>query len=159
MKGAAEIPFEEAVSGLRELMRSCGVSDEIVWLFREDILTTGGEYGPPDYHFKNINQSIGKEEQARRYYKPGQDKGLGVCLRAFISLGDKVGCWVEIPEDELDGEYKMIPVWGLKYSCVENMQEAAIVKNPIKWWLLRAISDSRKDGWLADLPSKYSSSR
>lgn len=159
MKDPAEISFDEAVGGLREFISSRGVPGEIVWLFREDIVAIGGKYGPdlfraPGYHV-NIGQTAGNVEHARRFYKLGREKGLGIALIAFISLGDRVGCRVEIPEDDTDGQYKMIPLGGLKYACVENMPKAALVKNPLKWWLLKMISDPPEDTWLAGLPSKY----
>jgi len=139
-------------------MRSCGVLGEIVWLFREDIIPTGGKYGPdlfraPNYHVK-IGQTRENEEHARRYYKIGQDKGLGVALIAFISIGDAVGCRIEIPKDELGGEYKMIPIGVLKQACVENMREAAITTSPVKWRFLKFFSKSSRDDLSASLPSK-----
>lgn len=154
LRDAAEISFDEAVDGLREFITSRGVPGDIVWLFREDIVAVG-KYGPGLTYHVNIAQTAGNVEHTRRFYDLAREKRLGIALIAFISLGDKVGCRLEIPEDELDGEYKMIPVGRLKYSCIENMPEAALVKNPLKWWLLKMISDPPEDTLLAGLPPKY----
>ena len=160
-KKLADTSFIEAVAEFGDFLQTQGVSRDIVWLFREEIIATGGKYGPDIYrgataHYVRPKDASENEKRAEKYYRMGQRKGLGISLNAAYSFGEKIGCWIQIPDDELDGSYRMIPPGGLKFRCLERMKEARIVKNRLKWWFLKTLSERRPaDPWTSALPSGY----
>ncbi len=92
---------------------------------------------------------------AEKQYKIGQQKKLGICLSAFALCEDKICCHLVIPRDKQDSELLMISPKYLKFSFVNELPEAQIVKSDFKWNFLKFLPFKFKQGnFLVYLQSK-----
>jgi hypothetical protein len=85
--------FDEAVSRLREFIKSQGGTTDLFWIFREDVIV-----GPNNW----IRFPVPMEnaELAAGYYEFGRDQGFGVTLAAHSLVGDRFACYVWVPKDK-----------------------------------------------------------
>ena len=57
-------------------------------------------------------------------------------------------CDLYVPEDNIDAQYRVIPVTGVKFSAAINPRPPLIVKNRFLWTLLKWWTrNERRDWW------------
>ena len=136
----AETSFDEAVKYYRQFLTTQGVASELTWLFQEDVVVEGDHIlvRAPD-HAENMRL-------AANCYELGRRRNFGVCLHGFCLFQSCLGCYVMLPEDDLDAERMLMSNVAVKYSVVSKLQEAepGLFKS----------SASVIDGFNSHIPSK-----
>lgn len=118
-------PFDSAVDSLREFLRSEGLSDQLVWVFRDDLWLRYARDA-----LLRLPLAPDNEAQARKLYAEGSARGLARLL-AVVGNEEMTGVTVVVPADEPQGWYA-----GLKLSIALPLPRAKIV-GPGFWHLLR----------------------
>ncbi len=138
----AESSFGQATDYFRTFLSSQGLSDDLMWLFREDVIFQGNRIlikvpVPPE-----------NDEVAAKCYELGRERNFGVGLHAFCSFQSRLCCYIVLPEDDLDGQYMLMSDVAVKYSVVSNLREAESIVDHNK------RGDSPADGFNSHIPSK-----
>ena len=129
--------FGEAVKKFQKFLVSQHVSSELLWIFREDVISRKRRV--------LIKEPLPSENTrlVESLYERGCQRGLGVQLDMFCLLGSRPCCYVWLPEDEIDAQYMM--VGGLKLSVPKDWLHARWVKSNLVWrvhvWL------DEQSGW------------
>ncbi|MBT6495404.1 MAG: hypothetical protein HOL01_12705 [Planctomycetaceae bacterium] len=90
-----------------------------------------------------------------RRYEEGVRRGLGINLHVFCYLNARPLCYIWLPEDETDAEYRMLT--GLKLSAPSEPGRQTVVgiRWKLRWvwlrWMERRISKHR---WADDIPKQ-----
>jgi len=145
----SETSFEEAEEAFRNFLADNEAPTELLWVFREDVIPEG--YGnmairtplPTDNH-----------ERAKKCFELGKKRNLGVAFLAFCKLDGATCCFVQLPEDDRDAQYKSMGNRYLKLSRT-TMPEARAISNSVLW-KIRELFVNRKDygGWDDMIPSR-----
>src|ERR1700733_2701022 len=121
-------PFEDAVARLRAFLATEGFKTDITWISRADVL----EQWPKLY----VKVPLPNERSlAEETYNEGVRRGLGVELSVFCFVAGSPCCYVWIPKDEIDAEYRMLG--GLKLTISKSDRQIVVpVKSKTRWiWL------------------------
>ncbi len=119
--------FAEALRQFQEFLSRQGVSENILWIFREDIAENG----------KRKYLRIPSQEQrsfVERLYAAGCKRQLGVCFSVYCFLDKRPCCYLYVPANKTDAEYMMMPD-GLRFSTPseEILPIAISVKSRWLW--------------------------
>jgi hypothetical protein len=123
----ATTPFPAAQAHFQAFLAEQGADAELVWLFREDVLARGRRL------LVRWPVRAGNEQQAEAYYEIGRERGRGVSLEAFCRLPSGVGCYIYVPESELEVEYRLISKVHVKYSVRTPLRPARPVASGLLW--------------------------
>jgi hypothetical protein len=93
--------FDGAVARLRRFAESQGASADLFWVFREYVTTFR------DAECIRVPVPAENAELARAYYEFGRDQALGVTLGVLCQLGGRSACYVWVPSDESEAEYRL----------------------------------------------------
>ena len=140
-------PFEDAVARLRAFLATEGFKTDITWISRADVL----EQWPKLY----VKVPLPNERSlAEETYNEGVRRGLGVELSVFCFVAGSPCCYVWIPKDEIDAEYRMLG--GLKLTISKSDRQIVVpVKSKTRWiWLKLRSSRHLQPGRADDIPEK-----
>jgi hypothetical protein len=140
-------PFEDAVARLRAFLASEGFKTDIIWICREDVF----QQWPKLY----VKVPLSNEKSlAEETYNEGVTRGLGVELSVFCFVAGSPCCYVWIPKDEIDAEYRMLG--GLKLTIPKPDRQTVVpVKSKTQWiWLKLWSSRHLQRSWVDDIPQK-----
>ena len=149
-------PFNDAVSTLRDFLRSQDVSDNLRWIWRDSIISRrgiGSRYlaTRPIY----IDQSLlAAESDIRDYYQTGVDRDLGIRLAVFCIADGHPYCYIELPEDEAHASNMMIS--SLKCSLPDPPPVATIVRSAFFAKCMRLFMRMPQSSWANQVPLKPS---
>ena len=150
-KLVADTPFEEASTDFREFLTSQGLSTNLVWVFREDVVFQR------EHIFIKSPVSAKNELRAQACYELAQKRNFGVSLRAFCLLEDCPCCYIVLPENDDDAGRMLMSKAAVKYVAVTNLSKAEPILNSAKWLMLRLLNrKSHVGGFDEYIPSKYS---
>ena len=139
-----EMDFQKAVTEFTEFLGENGLSGPLLWAFREDVISQkSGVYKAAflvRLPLPNINNTL-----AERHFEIGKSKGLGMALTAYASCDEGLLCSFVVPVDQEDSEYLMLWPDQIRYSFVQNMPTANVVRHSTKWGIL-TISPWYKNG-------------
>ncbi len=139
--------FANAEASFQHFLNERNATGKLLWVFREDVACHGKNvFIKPPVALKNTTIM-------EAYYEFGRKRGLGVCLNAFCLWEERPCCYIYLPEDETDGEYRMISRVHIKYSALENITAAQSVLSRLCWRIEKLRDSSRFD--CDDIPSKY----
>jgi len=136
-------PFPEAVRFFSDFLRSEGLSTEVVWVFREDVLQR---------RFKIwVREPIPSSnlDLVERYFEYGRGQGRGVTLEAFCRLGDRLVCYVWVPEDDEAASYAMQQALNTKIRV--PLTEAKSVRW-VWWWRYLSNRFRSRQTWVDMIP-------
>ena len=144
-----ETSFDEAQGAFKKFLQKQGHSDRLLWLFREDVISEKGVY------FIKVPKANENERHAKDCYELGRTRGFGVALHGFCLLDNCVCCYIQLPKDDLDSQYKLMSDVYVKYSVVEPIKKGQAVRNLILW-NIRKWKNRRKEqaSFIDDIPSK-----
>ena len=119
--------FIEAKNYFQDFLIQEGLSKNILWVFREDII--------PQKKGVLIKTPLPPENEdfVERCYEKGRKRGLGVCFHNFALLNSHPCCFIELPMDDIDAGYMMMSDVYLKCSKNTNLLNAKAVHNPLTW--------------------------
>ena len=141
-------PFDDAVSTFRNFLRSQNVSDSVLWIWRDSIISrrgSGSRYlaNRPIY----IDDSqLATESEIRAYYQTGVDRNFGIRLAVFCTGNDVSYCYIELPEDEADASYKMMS--SLKCSIPTPLTTARVIRSAALASLMRRFIRLPDSAWI-----------
>src|SRR6266850_3894005 len=136
IKSVAETSFEEAQGEFRESLSRNGVSSDVLWLFREDVIFLF------DRVFVRIPVSEENESRMRACYEIGQKRNVGLNLHGFCLLDSLVGCYIALPKDDLEAQYMLMSNQSVKYSWRMELPRAQPISSYVIWGI-RAWQSSR----------------
>lgn len=152
-------PFAEAVQSFRRFLADQGCSDQIRWIWREDICSRRAPGSQRSWNRSVYVHLAGTSETSlvERYYNSGLNRGPGLSLEVFCVAAGLSCCFVYVPEDEEDASYRMIS--GLKLSVPTSPILAVAVRHSLLWMSLRLIIGTSNSTWIQDLPRKGNAER
>jgi hypothetical protein len=150
----SETSFVQAVNKFKEFLKENNLPPEILWIFSEDVFSRNVETHETDFWLK-LPLSEENEKFVEKHYKIGQQKNLGVGISAFALCEDKICCSLIIPKDAEDSEYLFMSPQYLKFSFVNEMPIAQVVRSSFRWTIFNFLPFKYKQGnFLAYLQSK-----
>lgn len=142
-------PFDTAIDSFRDFVADQNQSANLRWIFREDIV----ELGWQTYIRLPLTAD---EEMVRQLYTEGLERGYGVNLHAYCFLREQTFCYIWLPKDEVDADYRMLA--GLKFSMSatpERRKKAIGVGSGLRWrWLRWLESRDPQHNWADDIPHR-----
>jgi hypothetical protein len=110
-----ELSFAEASRLLAEHLRSQGMPDHLVWIFREDVTAFRRNL------FVNSSPDKINRDLAHRLFDLGVNQGRGIRLMVLGFAERLAYCYVWVPADDLDASQSMTN--GLHFTiCVQSYQ-------------------------------------
>jgi hypothetical protein len=151
VKSIVETSFEEAQACFKDCLSNNGVSYDLLWVFREDVIFIY------DRIFIRAPVSAENESRAKACYELGQKRDVGVNLHGFCLLDSRLCCYIALPKDDLESQYMLMSNVAVKYSWRTEFPEAKPISNALMW-RIRAWQSSRARFSHFDnhIPSKYS---
>jgi hypothetical protein len=152
-------PLEAAMATFRGFLLREGLANAIRWIWRDNVYT---RRAPGSYRswrrpiYLNLDGTA-DTSLVGRYYRWGVGRKLGIALCVFCVADGQPCCYVYLPEDETDAEYRMMT--SLKYQIPSPVPVATIVANPLRRWLLRTFVGTSDNPWLNDLPKRVCAER
>ena len=143
-----ETSFDEAEALFRRFLSDNGHPPKLRWVFSEDLLFDGRAV--------LIHIPVPEENHtlARACYELGVTRNLGINLHGLCLLDDSVCCYVQLPEDDLDAQYKLLDPRFVRFSVVVDPKEAVPCRSAIIWkfWDLKFSRKNR--GYESLMPSR-----
>ncbi|QDV86047.1 hypothetical protein [Stieleria magnilauensis] len=103
-------PFTDAEITLREFLGRERLPDTLRWIWRDSIISRRGS-GTKRRANRRIfidATRLANLTEVKRYYDAGVRQGLGLALSVFCLAGGWSCCYVDVPEDDLAAEYRMM---------------------------------------------------
>lgn len=146
-----ETSFREAKETLQKFLSENGISADIVWLFREDVISEQDSF--------LIKTPIPQENEklAESFFEVGKARGFGVCLDVFCLLDSCPCCYVLLPDDDIDSQYMLMSNEHLKCSVRIELINAKPVTNSFLWHTKKLIAKTKGEQFsisLDKMPSK-----
>jgi len=149
-KSVVDTSFDEALEDFREFLSGQGLSPDLVWVFREDVIFQR------EHIFIKSPIPAENEARAKACYELAQKRNFGVNLRAFCLLEVYPCCYIVLPEDDMDAERKLMSKVAVKYLVLTNLTKAEPILNPVKWLMLSLLHRKSYIGGFDEyIPSKY----
>jgi ferredoxin len=150
-KPLKETTFEEALFNFREVLNYHGEVQQLVWVFRDDLMTKRGIHVPSKVWIK-LPVPAQNAERAKKSFERARKHGFGVALTAFACCEDGLCCYVQEPIDAEEAEhYLMSPNW-VKYSVVTDLPTIMPVRSVSKWKVFELLKFRYRHGnYLNDL--------
>jgi hypothetical protein len=152
--------FASAVETLRQFLRAQANTNSIRWIWREDVFTRRAP-GSCRSWVRPIYVNITAKSDERLvggYYQHGVDKGLGVALCVLCIVAGHACCYIYIPENQTDAEYRMMSGL-LKCQIPSPPPIAAIARNPLWRFFYRFLIGVPNNAWINDVPSRIDAER
>lgn len=140
--------FSEAINRFRQFIEEQGLSSDLLWLFREDVVDRW-----PKTYLRIPTTDDGTLVEF--LYDVGLKRGLGVHLNVFCLHEGRPCCYIWVPENEEDASYRMLS--GLKLSVPEQPDRRIVlpVGSRLRWiWLRSWGALRRKRRWANDIPRR-----
>lgn len=132
----SDIPhFERAVEHFRQFLAKCGHSDEMFWVFRDDIWQLSPSDGRVKYPPAAENAAL-----AKKVFEEGRERGL-VEIRTVVTTGQKVAATVWFPKYP----NQEVQDWdcGMKLTISEPLRRASTIGR-LRWRLFRFLPSYRR---------------
>jgi hypothetical protein len=97
-----DTPFNKAQDAFKDFLKKQGLPVDLLWLFCEDVISESGEY------LIRVPSITRNEKLAEECYELGRNRGFGVALHRFCLLDKRVCCYIQLPEDDLDSQHKLM---------------------------------------------------
>jgi hypothetical protein len=138
-----ELSFQAAVERFKEFLSAQGHSTDLLWIFREDVLTHKRRV------FLRWPLPQANERYAETHYEAGRDRGLGLKLEVFCWAAERACCYVLVPEDEAAADSLMMT--ELRFSCPVEKATAMRIRTKLLWLAVSSFVAKSKYPCRADL--------
>ena len=120
--------FAEAEKAFRSFLESHGLNSDIRWVFHEDVAMRHGTF--------LIRSPIPESNQAyaRKLFYIGLHRALGYKLSCLATLNHAPACYILVPEDTMDAEYKMLGESSVQFSYPDPLKAAESVQHGLSWY-------------------------
>jgi hypothetical protein len=143
--------FAEAINSFKEFLSDQGLSSDLQWVFRDDVVFRQGRI------FIKTPLPANNESRAEACYELGRERDYGVVVKAFCLLESRPCCYIVLPEDDVDAQYMLMSNVAVKYIIRTDLLEAESISNLIKWCVLRLLNRKSHIVSFDDhIPSRYS---
>jgi len=132
--------FREAKQDFQNFLSGQGLSSDLLWVFREDVISL------PNRLLIKVPLPENNETLAATCYEIGRERNFGLCLHAFCLLDGRPCCYIQLPKDDLDAQYMLLNNENLKYSVWTDLKNAEPIAKSLHWRvyrLTRKFSDTR----------------
>jgi hypothetical protein len=132
--------FLESKQDFQRFLSEQGLSSEVLWIFREDLVCL------PKRFLVKVPLPKNNETLAETFFNIGRERNFGICLHAFCLLNEKVCCYIQLPDDDLESQYSLMSNERVKFSVRTNLINARPVTNFFRWQFYRLVekfSDTR----------------
>lgn len=119
--------FAAAVESLKSLMAAQGISTELAWVSRQDVVWDGSQL------LVRVPLPIARNETIAALVERRLANRLGVALMAFAQAERLVLGYVVLPRDGDEAERLMIPINSVKISVAERPLPAVEVRSATMW--------------------------
>ena len=144
-----DTPFNKAQIIFKEFLKKEGLPNDLLWLFNEDVISDSGKY------LVKVPVPTENEILAEECYDLGRLRGFGVALHGFCLLGTRVCCYIQLPENDMDSQYKMTSGLYVKYTVVIHIKTGEAVKNSVLWHIRKWQNKRKKQvSFIKDIRSK-----
>lgn len=157
-----ELPsFDDALQQFRAFIQSQGHGADLLWLFREDVVQRRRKVGIERRASSYVRKPIDDDTMlVERKYQEGLRRGLGMQLGVFCFLGERPCCYIWLPRDQEEAQYRMLNGLTMNLPAEPERQIVTPVKCRLRWYWLKAIeameSDKSKPNWADELLPKRS---
>lgn len=143
-----ETGFDEAESIFADFLVNNRHNGKVTWVFAEDLIIRQGKL---DCYLPDPDRN---REFARRLYDAGVMRGHGLALHVFAKLDDRLLGYIQLPDDALDSQHKLMSEHFVKFSVRTNLRYIVTeVNNPIIWKIKNFfISDRKRVGYEDEIP-------
>lgn len=149
-KSVAETSFKEAEDHFKDWLAGRGLSSDLLWIFREDVLFLDGRI------YLRTPIDADNHKRAKAFYELAQARNFGVGLHGFCLLEDRICCYQTLPEDDIDAQYKLMSNVGVKYSYSMDLSDAVKISSGIIWRIRSWQSLRRRfTNFEDEIPSRY----
>jgi hypothetical protein len=146
-----DTPFAEATDSFRQFLADEGLSPNLRWVFREDVVFQRGRVAI------RTPLPANNEIRAEACYELGRERDFGITLQAFCLLESRPCCYVVLPIDDTDAERMLVSNAAVKYLIRTDLAEAEPISNPLKWLMLRLLNrKSHINSFDDHIPSRFS---
>jgi len=141
-------PFDEALETFRGFLRSQDVSGSLRWIWRDAVISRrgSGSYRSANRPLYLDASRLATETEILDYYNVGVARNLGIALSVFCIAESLPYCYVELPEDETDAEYKMMG--SLKCSIPNPTPMATLIRSPFVASVMRFFIRIPSTAWI-----------
>jgi hypothetical protein len=142
--------FEQAEALFKIFLKDNNISTNLHWIFREDIEAESWNSAimrtplPPE-----------NRELTKQYFELGKKRNLGVAITTLSTLNGEPCCFIVLPEDDTDAQYRLMGNRYIKFSFSVVLRDARPIRNPIIWYFKQFFR--RRGGrpyWVDDIPSR-----
>ena len=144
-----ETSFDEAESQFCLFLESLGVSSKVQWVFREDVLM--------DKMQVLIRTPLPENNRALAHdcFELGKQRNLGIAFQAAYSFNELTCCYIQLPLDDTEAQYRLMGNRNLKLSCRVDLGQAKGVSSYARWLIKGLFSNEQHNYFrLADIPSR-----
>lgn len=127
--------FAEAIKSMQAFVLDHARLSGIFWVFSEDMIYL------PNQVVINSASIDNNENIARTFFNLGVERDFGLAINAFCQVDGRAGCTIQLPEDDVDAQYKLMANTGVKYSIREPLL-AAKLESSFVWKLRSVFSDT-----------------
>ncbi len=127
--------FGAAVARFQQFLEANNFSERIVWVMREDVLTTGKRYIYVRVPIPAVN-----EVKACRMYNEGLTQGRGLLMSTVCRMNASTYCYIWFPKSVEEVPQGIWPYDGsLKLSAREKSSSPAArpIRDGVSWTLLK----------------------
>jgi hypothetical protein len=144
----SELPsFEKGTASLRAFLGNQCLNSDVLWICRDVFL----EQWPKLYVKLPLHD---ESSLAERIYNEGVSRGNRVEIQVFCFVEGRPCCYVWIPKDEIDANYRMLS--GLKLCIREPGRQIVVpVRSHFRWFWLNWFSRRHLQRlWAEDIPKR-----
>jgi hypothetical protein len=112
-----------------------------LWTTQQDVVLWRRRF------FVRWSDPVERSQQAEEDFENGLARGFGVALDGRGKVDSITISRVFVPEDDLDAQYRQIPLTGFKMSVAVDPRPFVLVKTVALWWLLEQVGSSAQSAW------------
>lgn len=143
-----ETSFSEAEEIFKKFLKNNEVNAEPKWVFREDVIIEGQDIAI------RIPLPEDNRKRAEQCFNLGKKRNFGLAFLAFCSLNNHPCCYIQLPENELDAQHKLMSNRFVKFSCRIGMPEAKAIRNNLIWKIRQIFTNKKNYGFEELVPSR-----
>jgi len=135
------VGFDSAVNDFIRFVVEQGYPPTLLWTTQQDVVLWRRRF------FVRWSDPVERSQQAEEDFENGLARGFGVALDGRGKVDSITISRVFVPEDDLDAQYRQIPLTGFKMSVAVDPRPFVLVKTVALWWLLEQVGSSAQSAW------------
>jgi len=143
-----ETSFDEAEALFRRFLSENGHPPKLKWVFAEDVLLDGRSV------IIRVPLPDENHARARECYELGIARNLGINIHGLCLSDGEICCYVQLPEDDVDAQYKLLDPKFVRFSVVIDPNEAIPCRSGIIWKFWKIKFSNKDTGYEGLIPSR-----